>query len=383
MSEQLAQEVFRAASGSIDVLAPPLDDVVTEARALQRRRRRSVTAAVVAGAVVVAGLTWAATRAADQTPPPEPHVVALRNPIDLAWYSGGKLRLARGAVDVPPLTDLAEVFGGAVYGDRSGTVAFVAADGTRTVLGEKAPGAPLVASEEYGWAAWVDPGEDAPALVVYDVARGGLVDRQRLPAPGRGQGRALSSHPITIDQGRVYYATADGDFVWTPTGGAPERLDRDGLADVRHALQVYQEPGRIEIVETLSGVSVVRRGEGAEISPGGNFVLTRAPGDWSPGDPYRVLLYDARDGDRLSTGLGDDERVVDAAFVPTGGLVYLAARAGRLRRGQDIEAAGPGGVPTDEDIPPLVTLRTCGPGGADCRDVEVLPTFEGRPLLAH
>jgi hypothetical protein len=382
MSEQLAQEVFRAASGSIDVLTPPLDDVVAEAGALRRRRRRVVIASVLAGAVVVAGLTWAATRPAEQTPRPKAHVVALRNPIDLAWYGGGKLRLAQVAVDVPPLTDLAEVFGGAVYGDRSGIVAFVAADGTRTVLGEKAPGAPLVASAEYGWAAWIDPGKDAAALVVYDVAQDGVLDTQRLP-PEPGQGRDTSSHPIAIDQGRVYYATEDGDFVWTPTGGAPERLDHDQLADVRHALQVYQEPGRIEIVQTLSGVSLVRRGEGAQISPGGNFVLTRAPEDWSPGDPYRVLLYDARDGDRLSTGLGAGQRVVDAAFGPTGGLVYLAARAGRLRRGQDIDADGPGGVPTEERIPPLVTLRTCAVGGADCHDVALLPAFGGPPLLAH
>ena len=55
MSEQLAEELFRKASESIDVLAPPLQGVVAEARAQRRRRRRVIGASVAAAVVVVAG----------------------------------------------------------------------------------------------------------------------------------------------------------------------------------------------------------------------------------------------------------------------------------------------------------------------------------------
>jgi hypothetical protein len=372
MTEQLAEEIFRTASESIDVLSPRVDEVAAEARDLRRRRRRIGVTSVAAAAVVLAGLTWVATRPGDPELPPG--ITRSPNPVDVAWYGSGEIHLDDVRVEVPAVTDLAEVAGGAVYGDRSGAIGFMAADGTRTPIGHKVAAAPLAASGEVGWAAWVDPRGDVPELVVYDVVAERILAKLELPSPGAGwQGLDAGSHPIAIDQGRVYYVTQDGDFSWAPPGGEPERLDQDGLVDVGAAVRVFQERGRIEMVQSFFSVSFARRGEGALISPGGNFVLSRVPRDLSPEEPFRVILYDARSGDRLPSGLGPHERVVDATFGRNHGVVYLAARAGRLRRGQDIH----------DDIPPLVVLRTCEPGGIECHDVAPLSGATDRPLLAH
>ena len=100
----------------------------------------------------------------------------------------GALHLANVTVEVPPsgrpIDHLAQINGGAVYGDDTGAVAFVGDDGKVTRIGTKAVDAPLVASDESGWVAWVDPRDESPRLVVYDLtAREVLVARCRAPAP--------------------------------------------------------------------------------------------------------------------------------------------------------------------------------------------------------
>ena len=111
------------------------------------------------------------------------------------------------------------------------------------------------------------------------------------------------------------------------------------------------------------------------MSPGGNYVLSRrpgAPGSWTPGEPFRPLLYDARSGARLPSGIGPDLVAIDASFGVNHGVVYLATRVADLNSGADLEG----------NVGPLMVLRDCEPRG-ECHDVVPLPASAARPVLAH
>jgi hypothetical protein len=365
VSEQLTQEIFRRVAESIEVASAPYDAVL--ARAAQRRRRavRTVVAAAVALVAVVGVATWAARRDPEPAVEPGPaRVTEAANPADVAWYAGGLLHLSGVTVELPRMTDLAEVDGGAVYGDVDGTVAYVSATGTRTVLGEKDPGTSTIVSDEHGWAAWVGAGR----LVLWDVAAGEEVDE--LPVePG--------TRVVVIDQDRVYLTTgADDaharDLAWTP-GADAEPLDRSGLLDAESATRVYAVAGgaRIEMVQSLFGVSFRRPGTGADLSPGGLFVLTRRPGS-SDNGPFVPMLYDARSGDLLPSGLDRGELALDATFGPHRTLAYLVVRSDDLAAGADLHG----------DSVPLVVLRTCDLVDSTCHDVIPLARPGETPLLA-
>ena len=119
----MAEELFRKASESIEVLAPPL-------RGGRRPRHapigdagaESSVRASAAAVVVVAGLTWLDTRPSPRARRPRPADGrrGAANPVDVAWYAAGKLHLDDVTVELPGVTDFVEVNGGAVYGDRSG-----------------------------------------------------------------------------------------------------------------------------------------------------------------------------------------------------------------------------------------------------------------------
>ncbi|GAA4714896.1 hypothetical protein GCM10023349_37770 [Nocardioides conyzicola] len=352
--------------------AAPVDGVVADARAQRRRRLRLVVVGVASAAVVVGGLTWWAQRESPAPPPKDLAPVAVTrapNPVKVAWYANGSLHLQKVAVAVPPLTDLAELNGGVVYGDHEGTVAFVAADGERRRLGRKVVDSPLLASREEGWAAWVDPGDgdgDAPTLDVYDVNAGELLDSRDLPS--------TDVRLVAIDQRQVFYEEADGTFSWVPGDGPPVRLERDGLLDVESRNRVYQLDGSIEMEQGFFNVSFVRPGTGAQISPGGVLVLTRKPDpEVAEGQPFRPLLYDARSGDRKRAGLSIDERAVDATFGEGNTAVYLVAQVADLVGGSDI----------DGNVDPLLVLRTCDLTGGRCTDVAPVQSGTDRPILAH
>ena len=345
----------RRAAEAIAVSAPPVEEVLAAARARRRRRQRLV-AAGVAALVAVGGVVWFVAREGQAGPLPAAKVTAAPNPVDVAWYADGELHLDQVKVAVPPLTDLAELNGGAVYADQDGVVAFVAADGARRKLGTKAPDTPLVASADEGWAAWMQPGTRS-RLVVYDVSAG-----QELFTY---QGGGTEVRPVAIDQGYVYFDTPDTSYVWNPGPGAPQPLDRPGLADVEAATRVYQVGDRIEMVQGVFSVSFVEPGTGALLSPGGAFVLSR-PGDVAPGAAYRPLLYDTRTGKERPLGLGPDEQVLDATFGDNNSVVYLVA--------PDADTA-----PDD-----LLVLRTCDLDvEAQCSDVTPVTQSADRPLLAH
>lgn len=345
----------RRASEAIAVSAPPVAEVLADARS-RRRRRQRLLAAGAAAALAVGGVAWVAVREAIREEPLEPaEVTRSPNPVDVAWYADGVLHLDQVKVEVPALTDLSELNGGAVYADEDGVVAFVAADGERRRLGEKVVDAPLLASADEGWAAWMEPGGGS-RLVVYDVSAG----REIFTYDGGG----TEVRPVAIDQGYVYFDTPSTSFAWSPGPSSPEPLDRAGLRDVESATRVYQVGDRIDMVQGLFSVSFQRPGTGALLSPGGTFVLTR-PGDVAPGTPYRPLLYDTRSGKRMPLGLAPGEQVLDATFGDNYRLVYLVAPEP--------------GAGSDA----LLVLRTCDLDVVACSDVTPVTQAEDTPLLAH
>ena len=367
-----AHDAFHRASESVDVPAAPVDDVIAEARDHRRRQVRRVVSAVAVAAAVLGGLTWLADRgpADEDGPLPPADVTRVHNPVEVAWYANGRLHLEKVAVAVPAVTDLVELNGGAVYGDHEGTVAFVAADGLRRLIGHKEPDNPLVSSTEDGdsWAAWIDPGEEGgpgPAIQVYDVSAGKLLATRDVSAETR---------TIAIDQHQVFYEGSDGAFAWTPGVQGAVKLERTGLLDVESANRVYQLDGSIDMVQSFFNVAFTRPGTGALISAGGVFVLSKASGPGvAEGRPFRPLLYDATTGSRKPSGVGVDERAVDAAFSRNNTVVYFVAQVADLAGGSDL----------DGNRNPLLVLRTCATESGNCTDLAPVQSGPDRPVLAH
>lgn len=365
--EQRAAELLGRAAESIEVSSAPLAEITAAAGARRGRRRRTALAVVVTAVLVTGVAGWLAVRSSEPGSLGPLEVRHAPNPVDVAWYAGGRLHLDDVIVALPALTDLVELNGGAVYGDRGGDVAFVAADGERRLLGRKDPDSRLVGATTPAWVAWIEPGEDR-RLVAYDVSTGEVVGTQGLPA--------RDVQLVALDQRRVFYRDPEGSYAWTPGAEGAERLARGGLLDVESATRVYQEGRRIDMVQSFFNVDFGRAGLGALLSPGGAYVLTRRPVDLAQvGAPYRPLLYDARSGDPIETGVEPDERVVDATFGESLEAIYLVA-----------QRADPAGwsAPDDRDdtVDPLLTLRSCAIGGP-CHDVAAAPTGVDRPLLAH
>jgi DNA-directed RNA polymerase specialized sigma24 family protein len=366
-----SQDAFRRASESIEVsIAPVTDDVVAEARARRHRQVRLVVVGAVVAAAVLGGASWLANResAADDGPLPPAAVIRVANPVRVAWYANNRLHLDQVAVEVPAVTDLVELNGGALYGDHQGRVVFVAADGQRRQIGDKSPDNALVASPSDGWAAWVDEGSktQAPALVVYDVSNGRLLDTREVPS---GDVR-----PIAIDQHQVFYTEPDGTFAWTPDVEPPLRIQREGLVDVESANRAYQVGDSIDMVQSFFNVSFLRRGTGALISPGGTLVLSGLPrAGLAGGETFTPVLYDARSGDRRATGVIRGEVAVDATFGRDNTVVYLVAQEADLAGGSDL----------DGNVDPLLVLRSCDLSSSRCTDLAPVPTGTGLPVLAH
>lgn len=372
MSELLTAQVFREASEAIAVLTPTYDEVVAVERRRRRGARRRVLAAVAALAVVVGGTTWLTTRAE----PPEhrhrrPTSTVVRqdpNPVGVPWYANGELHLANVVVQVDQPASLFALNGGAVYADQRGRVAFVAADGVRRPLGRSVPGTPLAVSAGENWAAWLSPGDPEPGafLVVHDVAVDRMVGVRHVP-----DDTAL----VAIDQRRVFYSSgAPGGtaYGWSPEGDDVEQVARPGLADVESATRVYARGGRVLAVQPFFSVSHRWRGSAPMLSPGGSVVLAAGPGD-APGRPFRPRLFDTRSGERLPSGLDTDEVAVDVTFSGSGMLTYLVTRAADLAGGSDL----------DGNNDPLLVLRVCQVGIAECTDRAPVPSGSDQPMLAH
>jgi hypothetical protein len=323
MSEPLAEEVFRLAGEGIEVPATPLEQVATRARAQQRRRRRwaaGIVSAVLV-AVVAPATLLAAWRGADQPP-----VERVDNPAILAWWADDVLHLDHVAVGLSGVTDLVQVGAGAVIGDEDGDVVLVDPSGRVTTIGHKAADQPLVGSDRRGWVAWVDPRDGAPRLEVYDVGDRRQLTSRDLPPPDPGD-PGEGGHPIAVDGDQIFYAAVDGDWGWVPDEVG--RVDVKGLLDVAAATIVRRAgTGRIRIVQPFFSVSYVRYGEGARLSPGGEFVLTRLPGGTAEAPVGPVLIYDTRTGKRIWTGLHPEDLVVAATLGPLDTVSYVIAHGG-------------------------------------------------------
>ena len=317
---------LRGASEAVEVLAPPSEEALARSDHPRRRLRPAVTAAALAVAVAAGAGAWLGTREPDGPAPDPPNVTHVENTAGVTWWSRGVLHLRHVQLPLPGVVDLAEVGGGAVVGDAGGAVSFVAADGSRTQLGHKVPEQPMVVSDDHDWVAWVDPWIGSPQLVVYDVdARRELAHRA---LPAEGDGFASQSHPIALDQDRVFYADQRGEWEWPLPDGVPVRVTQSGLLDVRRAVRVSQtDPAAIEMVQPFFSVAFTRAGRGARISPDGTRVLTRAVPTDGVGT---VRIYDARSGELLWSGLWPRETVVAATLGPDDGVTYVIAHSGYL-----------------------------------------------------
>lgn len=357
---------YRIARETIEVSLPPYDEIVRRAQAVRRRRARVAVASTVAAVVVVAGLTWLTARPGPEAEPNEPEVERARNPIDQAWYGNGRLHLQNVTVEVPQVDDLVEVGGGVIYAGADRVLVRVGPNGELSRLGTKAFGSPVVASDERGWAAWVGGPRDNPEMVVHDVATGDDVARVTVP-PG--------SRAVALDQNRVYYVAGGQSYGWDPLTGRTELLGPIGLLDVESATRAYALGSKIDLVQPFFNVDFVRPGVSAEFAPGGNLVLARSPGQAD--GPFTPLLYDARSGERLESGVADDELALDASFGPDGTVDYLVIRAEDYGAGPDVEG----------DDRPLVVLRSCEletfQQPFECTDVLPLAQVDEDPLLAH
>ncbi|GAA2144143.1 hypothetical protein GCM10009844_17360 [Nocardioides koreensis] len=374
MTQELAEEVFALAGTAIDVPDAPVEEVVARARS-QRRRRRRAAAAAVAGLLVVVGLgTWVGTRPGSQPPPgpDQPPVVRVENPAAVAWWANDVLHLRHAAVEMPRVEDLVQLGDGAVIGDEDGDVVLVDGAGRLTTIGNKVAGAPLAASEHQGWVAWVDPGDRAPRLVVYDLEAAEVLATRDLPYRGPRWGSLdEGSHPIAVDGNQVYYAGQDGDWGWGPDGTG--LVDVDGLLDVSAATIVKAAGAdRIRIVQPFFSVDYVRTGVGAQLSPGGEHVLTRAPG--GGGRFGKVLIYDTRSGERIWTGVRPQDVVVAATLGSDGSVSYVVAHGPDQPQGTDfvrLSFTGP------------YELRTCHLGERTCSRATKFPHTGALPILAR
>ena len=384
MNELQVEEIFRDAVASVDTLPPPLEAFRERAAHEQRRRRRRGTRQVAAaGAVLVLLVTasWIGNRSdGDSAARAQPVVTMVENPADIAWWADGSLHLANVTVEVPPSGQppdhLAQINGGAVYGDDTGAVAFAGDDGEVTRIGTKAVGAPLVASDESGWVSWVDPRDGSPELVVYDLtARGELASRP-LPSVGtRGDGVEVGSHPIAIDGDKVFYAADDGEHAWTLPDGATERVEPPGLLAVANGTRVWQvDPTTITMVQPFFSLRFDRAGSGAQMSPDGNRVLTRTSRAGEGGAAAAVHLYDTRSGESLWTGLTRRDVPIAATLGPETEVSYLLAY-------RDEESRRDAFVRQSSSSP--VELRTCDHEARRCRVIAQIPLVGAAPVLAR
>lgn len=363
----LGEETFREVTESIEVRPPEIDAIRGRVRAHRRRRGIGVLT-VSLGVLVLVGLgTWLGTRPAEQDTNLSIAPVQQReNPSAMTWFANGELHLDHVLITLPPVQQIAVISGGAVYGDKK-EVVFVADDGSRTLLGGKVPGAALVASDEQGWVAWVDPAGGSPEVVVYDLTSRTTLARTAL------NGGAAESWPIAIDQDRVFFTTPAQDYEWQPLSGDPVPVAPDGLLDVSSATRVFQgSPETISIHQPVFDIAIDRLGKGAQLSGDGDYVLTRTADARSVYGA--VHIYDTRSGDEITTGITTEEIAIAAELGPERTVTYIVVRA-EDKPGADefvrLSFSGP------------LELRTCSFDTATCVVDTKFPSTGSTPLLAR
>jgi hypothetical protein len=326
-----AGEVFLHASEVIPVRNPPVDAVLGRAVAARHRRRRWTMGVAAGAAVVLAVSTWLTTR---PTGPqlPESVVTRAKNPANIEWFANRALHLADVTVEeLPQISEMVRVPDGVVYGDDQGLVVHVHEDGAMEKLGETVPDRPVVGSAERGWVAWVEAGESADRMVVYDVLRGEPVATKSV---------ARGATPVALDRDELYFTTPGWDWYWQPLETSTVRTRGGHLVDVASGVKVTQvDDGHLRITQPLFDVEVTVAGDGAILSTDGDYLLTRV----DEPDPETVALYDAASGDLIDVGLGREDIAVASAFDADGSAVFLVEhRANAPQPGQDLRLSTTG-----------------------------------------
>jgi hypothetical protein len=345
------------------VLAPPTLEELRHQESVNNRAtlRRAALIAVPLLLVGVGVGVYLGTTGGDRKPA-TPDVGVLENAAisqeenpapGIVWYADGQLHLDHTVLAVEGLQDMTRIGTGVVYGDDQGRVVYAADDGSREVLGHKDPEVPVAATDETGWAAWVETGGDQAKLVIKEATTGNDVASAVVDA---------DAQVVAVDGGTVYYVDAAGAHQLLP-GGSPAVLpvtQRD-LLDVRSRIRAFQlDEDTIEVVQSVFNAEFELPGQGAELSPDGNLVATVLPGNHDA-----IAVYDTRSGEALPNGVPDGDHVV--TFAPGARLTvtYVVAPAAQSP-GRELE------------------LRTCELSLiAECAVAARIPNQGDTPVLAR
>jgi hypothetical protein len=267
----------------------------------------------------------------------------------VTWYAQGQLHLDHVVLAIEGLRDMTRIGNGVVYGDGEGRVVHVADDGTRTPLGHKDVLDAVAASDENGWAAWVDTGDEQPSIQVREAATGAVVGQ--LPVdPG--------TRVVAVDGDAVYFVDAAGAHALLPPGDSVLPVTPADLLDVRSRTRAFQlDPATIQVVQSSSDVALRLPGRGATLSADGNLVITRA------GDAGEVTIYDTRSGEELPNGLSEDDSTLAVSARSDQAVAYVIAPNG-LTPGRELQ------------------LLTCDLRTKLCRIGARIPNEGASPVLA-
>ncbi len=350
--ERAAQELL--------VLAPPtLDDFARQEGVNRRRVLRR--AGVIAAPLLLVAAGAGAYVVTDGDEPPNGNrqeeleqaaITREENPAPgVVWYADDRLHLEHVVLAVEGIRQMTAVGTGVVYGDDEGRVVYAADDGSREVLGRTGEDGRIAAADENGWAAWVDPGGDRPAIVVKEAATGNAVGRFPVDDDAK---------VVAVDGNAVYVTDESGAHALLPDGSAESPVTPALLLDVRSRIRVFQlDDDTIQVVQSMFSIRFELPGRGAVLSPDGNTVATRLPGS-----DNQIAVYDTRSGDELVDGLSSDDATLAFAPGDRGTISYIVAPHG-LTPGRELE------------------LRTCDLASALCRIAARIPNTGGSPVLAR
>jgi hypothetical protein len=265
------------------------------------------------------------------------------------WYAGGRLHLDHVVLAVGGLRQMTRIGDSVVYGDDAGRVVYVRDDGSRMVLGHKDPGAPVAATDENGWAAWIDTDAEQPTVVVKQAETGNEINRFTVDA---------SARLVALDGFSVFYVDADGAHQRSAQASNTVDVSPPELLDVRSRIEAFQlDAGTVEVVQSIFNQSFDVPGEGAVLSPDGSIVASRIPG----GD-QRLVVYDTRSGSELPSGVTTADRVL------------AVAPGNRLTIAYVVDPGGPDGE---------LQLRTCDLMSTVCTIAARIPDERPAPVLAR
>ena len=358
-SNATSAEERRAQAEELVILSPPsLEELRAQERARQTRTAKLSLGLLVPLLLVAAGLTWWTTRdAGGDDEPPElkaASVTMAENPAPgVTWWANGQLHLEHVVLAVEGLRDMTRLTSGSVvYGDDEGRVVYVADDGDRRVLGHKDPDVPVAATDENGWAAWVDLSEERPRLVVYQAAGGDLIGTIPVDTGAR---------VVAVDGDSVYFVDSEGAHALLPTGDEVIPVTPANLIDVRSRTRAFQvSADTTQVVQSYFDVQFYLPGRGVSLSPDGNFVITNI----GEGGDVDLAVYDTRSGAELVKGLAITDVALAAAAGEGATVAYVVAQGG-LDSGRELQ------------------LRTCDLRTSMCRIVARIPGGDSTPVLAR